>query len=345
MALTAGNHYPGSFAEMMAWFPTDAACTDYLDWLRWRDGFECPHCGSAQSWTLPDGRRSSGGCRRRVSATAGTIFHRTRTPLTIWFAAAWLMTTQKDGASAQGLQRVLGLSSYGTAWTMLHRLRTAMVRPRRELLTGDVEVDETFLGGPRPGKRGRGAGNKQMVVIAIERTTHGFGRCRLSIIPGAGALHLGRFIRANVEAGSVIITDGLPHYKTACGTAFTHKPFAVKGSGVQAHVPLPGVHRVASLLKRWLMSTHQGAVSPEHLQAYLDEFCFRFNRRSSGKRGMLFYRLLEQAVQMPPITEDQLLTRTLPKATNPTPPPSKTSHSSTLELRLRAKPWRRASAL
>ena len=143
------------------------------------------------------------------------------------------MTTQKDGASAQGVQRVLGLSSYGTAWTMLHRLRTAMVRPRSELLTGDVEVDETFLGGPRPGKRGRGAGNKQLVVIAIERTPHGFDRCRLSIIPGASALHLGRFIRANVETRSAIITDGLPQYRTACGTAYTHKPFAVEGSGVQ----------------------------------------------------------------------------------------------------------------
>ena len=153
----AGVHYPGSLADLRAWFPDDAACLDYLAWLRWPDGVRCPHCGGSAPWPLKDGRYSCAVCRRRVSATAGTIFAGTRTPLTVWFEAAWLMTTSKAGTSALNLQRVLGLGSYQTAWAMLHRYRDVMVVPARDKLCGDVEVDETFIGGPKPGKRGRGA--------------------------------------------------------------------------------------------------------------------------------------------------------------------------------------------
>ncbi len=344
MALTAGVHYPSNYAELLSWFPNDESCLDYLDWLRWRDGFECPHCGSTQSWVLSDGRRSCGGCSRRVSVTAGTIFHRTRTPLTVWFAAAWFMTTQKDGASALGLQRVLGLSSYGTAWTMLHRLRTAMVRQGRDMLRGDVEVDETIFGGPRPGKRGRGAGGKTMVIIAVETLSpKGFGRCRMEVIPDTLTPTLRTFLRANIEPLSIVMTDGLSSYPPAIGTWFTHKPTNVKGSGQPAHVPLPGVHRIASLTKRWLLSTHQGSVNPVHLQSYLDEFCFRFNRRSARQRGMLFYRLLEQAIQASPVRGEDLLVRTIPKKTKPTPPSIHKSHPDTLERDIEPLPWRRAA--
>jgi transposase-like protein len=346
MPLLAGSHYPSNYAELLSWFPDDRSCLDYLDWLRWRNGFVCPHCGATQSWVLPDGRRSCGGCRRRVSVTAGTIFHRTRTPLMVWFAAAWFVTTQKDGASAQGLQRVLGLSSYGTAWTMLHRLRTAMVRGGGELLRGDVEVDETFLGGPRPGARGRGASGKTMVIIAVEqKSPKGLGRCRMQVIPDAKAATLRTFLRANVEPWSIVLTDGLSSYPTAIGGWFTHKPTSVKGSGQPAHIPLPGVHRVASLTKRWLLSTHQGSVDPVHLQSYLDEFCFRFNRRNSRQRGMLFYRLLEQAVQAPPVKGDDLLLRSQPKKKHPTPPSVHKNHPDTLERDIEPLPWRRAEAL
>ena len=150
------KHYPKSYAELLAWFRTDADCRDYLDWLRWPDGFVCPDCSAAGGWRIGDGRWMCSVCSKRTSTTAGTIFHDTRTPLTVWFAAAWNLTTQKNGISALGLQRVLGLGSYQTAWMMLHRFRTAMVRPGRELLSGDVEVDETFIGGVKPGKRARG---------------------------------------------------------------------------------------------------------------------------------------------------------------------------------------------
>jgi len=152
----AGQHYPGTYAAMRAWFPDDAACLDYLDWLRWPAGFRCPSCGCTTCWELSRGERRCTDCRRRVSRTAGTIFQDTRTPLTVWFAAAWYLTTQKNGISALGLKRVLGLGSYQTAWAMLHRYRTAMVRPGRERLNGNVEADESFFGGVKPGKRGEG---------------------------------------------------------------------------------------------------------------------------------------------------------------------------------------------
>jgi transposase-like protein len=257
----------------------------------------CTGCGAiGTAYRLADLSWWCPTCDTRTSVTAGTIFHRTRTPLTLWFAAAWFLTSQKDGASALGLQRVLGLGSYQTAWAMLHRLRSAMVRPGRDMLSGDVEVDETSIGGVKPGKRGRGAACKTLVAVAVERTgAKGFGRCRLLVIPDATAPTLGQFLADHVEPGSVVLTDGLKSYPIAIGANYVHKPVNLAGTGLPAHVPLPGVHRIASLVKRWLLSTHQGAVEGDHLQAYLDEFCFRFNRRTARSRGLLFRRLLEQS--------------------------------------------------
>ncbi len=265
MSPSSGVDYPGSYADLRAWFPTDGACLDYLDWLRWRDGFCCPLCGATKAWRLADGRWSCGGCARRVSATAGTIFHGTRTPLTVWFAAAWQMISQKHGISALGLKRTLGIGSEQTAWAMLHRYRTAMVRPGRDRLRGTVETDETFLGGPEPGVRGRGALGKTMVEVAVERAGHRLGRCRLQVIEDVAAATLRAFMLAHVEPGSVVVTDGLASYRPACGEDYTHRPLPIGPSGQQAHELLPGVHRVASLAKRWLLGTHQGGVKPAHL--------------------------------------------------------------------------------
>ncbi len=342
----AGLHYPGSYAELRSWFPDDAACLDYLDWLRWPDGVVCPHCGCLTGWRMAGAVWRCADCRRRVSSTAGTIFHDTRTPLTVWFAAAWSLTTQKNGISALGLKRVLGLGSYQTTWAMLHRFRTAMVRPGRELLSGDVEVDETFVGGVKPGKRGRGAAGKALVAIAVERRSpKGYGRTRMAVISNATAPTLRAFLLAHVERGSVVLTDGLKSYPTAVGNGYSHRPFNVAGSGHHAHVPLPGVHRVASLVTRWLLGTHHGAVEADHLQAYLNEFCFRFNRRSSRSRGLLFFRLMQLAVGAPPVTYRQMVVNPKPKRTRPTPPPGPRSLPGSLALPPAGRPWRAATNL
>jgi transposase-like protein len=241
--------------------------------------------------------------------------------LTIWFAAAWQMTSQKHGISALGLKRTLGIGSEQTAWAMLHRYRSAMVRPGRERLNGIVEVDETFLGGPEPGVRGRGAQGKVMVEVAVEQDGRALGRCRLQVIPDVAGPTLRAFMLDHVEPGSIVITDGLASYRPACGDYYTHQPEPIGPSGQQAHELLPGVHRVASLVQRWLLGTHQGGVKPGHMQAYLDEFTFRFNRRRSRARGMLFYRLLEQAVQAPPRTYRSLVVDPGSGRRNPSPPP------------------------
>ncbi len=295
-----GVDYPGTWASFVEWFPDDAACREYLEGLRWPEGFLCPHCGSGIGWQTSDGRFSCGGCARRVSVTAGTIFAGTRTPLTTWFAAAWYLTNQKHGASALGLQQVLGLGSYQTAWTMLHKYRTAMVRPGRDLLSGDVEVDETYVG-TEAGVAGRHIETKSIVVIAVEmRSPKGLGRIRLRRVDDVSAASLVGFIRDVAQPGSVILTDGWQGYSGLPAHGFAHKRTSLRAGSDPAHVVQPGVHRVASLLKRWLLGTHQGAVRSEHLDAYLNEFTFRFNRRTSRQRGMVFYRLLEQAVVTDP---------------------------------------------
>ena len=194
--LLAGKDYPGSWHEFQVWFPDDDACRRYLEWLRWPDGFICPACGHNKAWRGSDHLWKCRECSRRTSVTAGTILDKTRTPLRTWFAAAWYITNQKLGVSALGLQRVLGFGSQQTAWTMLHKFRKAMVRPDRTKLVGEVEVDETYVGGPsKGGKRGRGASKKFIVVIAVElHEPKGFGRIRMRHVPDVTAASLVPFI-------------------------------------------------------------------------------------------------------------------------------------------------------
>jgi transposase-like protein len=285
---------------LLAWFPEDAACLAYLERLRWPEGFVCPACRGGTGWRMGDGLVRCAACDRRSSATAGTIFAGTRTPLTLWFAAAWYITNQKSGVSALGLQRALALGSYKTAWAWLHKFRRAMVRPSRDRLSGELEVDESYIGGVAPGKPGRGAEKKTAVAIAVEKRGPGMGRIRLARITDTSADSLLPFIEDAIEVGSVVYTDGHKGYKPLARAGYLHEPTSIWTSGDPAHVVMPRVHRVSSLLKRWLLGTHQGAVRPHQLDYYLDEFTFRFNRRSSNHRGLLFYRLLEQAVQIDP---------------------------------------------
>ncbi len=263
---------------------------------------------------MKDGRWWCDACRNRVSTTAGTIFHRTRTPLTVWFAAAWHLTSAKNGVSAKTLHRILGFGSYQTAWAMLHRFRGAISHAGHEMLSGQVEVDETVFGGVRHGKRGRGAEGKVLVAVAVELLSpKGFGRCRLQIIPNAETVTLKAFIQNQIKPGSTIYTDGLISYPGATKDEYIHIGTSISSSGQDANEVLPGVHRVASLVKRWLMGTHQGSFEEDHLQAYLDEFSFRFNRRKSKYRGMLFFRLIEQSVAMHPMSFDDLVANPNPK--------------------------------
>ena len=339
MSPLAGHDYPRSYAQMRAWFDEDWKCLDYLDWLRWPDGFLCPHCGSRHGWRATDRRWRCAGCDRRVSVTSGTVFDKTRTPLTVWFATAWRMVSDKVGVSATQVQREMELGSIQTAWAMLHRYRTVMVRPDRDRLHGDVEVDESFLGGPEPAVPGRGALRKVLFAAAVEVEDHGFGRVRLGVIPDASKESLAAFLEASVEPGSRVITDGWSAYPPATKGRYTHKAISVAASGKQAHEVLPGVHLVFSLVKRWIMGTLQGSVSPEHVQAYFNEWVFRFNRRHARSRGLLFYSLLLNAVAGQPVTY-QSLRKT--GRTRPGPAPTARPHSSprSLDVGQPQLPWR-----
>lgn len=340
-----GLHYPGSYGELRAWFPDDAACLDYLDWLRWPAGFVCPHCSNLGGWRMKGSVWRCSDCRRRVSATAGTIFQDTRTPLTVWFAAAWYLTSQKDGASALGLQRVLGLGSYQTAWAMLHRFRTSMVRPGREPLAGEVEVDEIYVGGEEAGLGGRAKVKKELVAVAVERCGSGSGRARMARIPDASRSSLHGFIKVNVESGATLLTDAWSGYLGIEEYGYTHRRVSIRASAESASELLPHVHRVASLLKRWLLGTHQGAVGAGHLEAYLNEFCFRFNRRNSRARGLLFYRLLQLAARTPSITYRELVINPAPKRISPRPPPGPRTNPPSLARPSAGRPWRMATDL
>ncbi len=235
-------------------------------------------------------------CGRKTSLTAGTIFHRTRTPLSTWFAAIWFVTSQKNGISAQGLQRVLGFGSYETAWAWMHKLRRAMVRPDRDQLSGVVEVDETFVGGVSAGRPGASS-DKVTVMVAVEKINGGrrLGRIRLEIAERPGTLELVEFAQHMVLPGSTIRTDGAQMMRRLGKLGYTHE-YVTSYNAADPTAVLPGVHLVASLLKRWLTGTLHYAVADHQLPYYLDEYTFRFNRRTSHSRGLLFYRLLQQAV-------------------------------------------------
>ena len=309
-----GKDYPTTWVQFLDWFHSEQACRDYLEKLRWPDGLICPKCeASDQVARNSRGRLICPSCRHQTTATAGTIFDKTRTELRVWFTAIWTITSQKHGISALGLQRVLGLGSYETAWTMLHRLRRAMVRPDRDLLHGEVEVDETYLAltdriTPIVAAGRKSNTTKVLVVIAVEMLQpKGFGRIRIRQIAHGNHEHLMSFVRESIRPGAVIHSDGSPAYRKLDDIGYGHRKTVHLGSDTPAHESMPGVHRVASLLQRWMMGTHHGAVQPGQLDYYLDEFVFRFNRRTSRSRGLLFYRLLQQAVMTKPVIYEKII--------------------------------------
>jgi len=294
-----GRDYPRTYQEFRSWFPDDAACVEYLGLLRWPSGFSCPRCGDGHSWRTERRLWMCAGCGLKTSATAGTIFHRSHTPLSTWFAAVWFVTSQKNGVSAKGLHDVLGFGSYETAWAWLHKLRRAMVRPERELLEGAVELDQSFLGGKSTGRQGASSG-KAPITIAVERTVHGrLGRVRLELADKPGGLDMIEFACEVITPGASIHTDGARMFTRLTDKGYTHH--ATPGNTTaDRDTVMPGPHLVSSLLKRWTAGTLHYRLSEQHLPYYLDEFTFRFNRRTSRAHGILFYRLLQQAVDTDP---------------------------------------------
>jgi transposase-like protein len=292
------DDFPKNLIEFTRRFADTEACTLYLMGLRWPAGFVCPRCGDGKGWPTARGTVFCARCERQTSPTAGTILHRSHVPVSSWFLAMWLACTQKTGLSAAGLQRELGLGSYRTAWLMLQKLRQAMVRLQRERLQGVVQVDETYIGGEeiQEGVRGRQLLGKALVVMAVELEGKKIGRVRLRHIPTASAEDLVGFVGDVVQAGATVHTDGWHSYSHLAMAGFRHRVTRVSDKDGKAITAFPQIHLVASLLKRWLLGTHHGKVGPKHLQRYLDEFTFRFNRRRSAHVGKVFHRLAEQLV-------------------------------------------------
>jgi transposase-like protein len=300
--------YPKNFQEFLSRFQTDDDCWDYLFAIRWSNGFECPKCGCSKYYLNNRKVVECNDCGHQISVTAGTIFHGTRKPLLLWFHVMWWIAAQKTGVSASNFKDFMGFGSYETAWAWLHKLRSAMIRSGREKLTGDVEVDETFIGGKESGakedgksKKGRGSLEKTIVVVATECHGKQIGRVRFKCIESATSDNLMNFIEDNIEYGSTVITDGWSGYNPLSDSEnYNHVKKSISGSGQEAHELLPHVHMIDSLLKRWMIGTHHGRISSKHLGFYLDEYAFRFNRKLSNHRGKLFYRLVQQAVASSP---------------------------------------------
>jgi len=290
--------YPLNQMQFEKDYATEESCRELIRNLKWPKGFICSKCNNNSYWEQTRCRYTCSACRHQHYLLEGTLFYRSRKSLMEWFRAIWWVVGQKNGVSALGLQRIMGIGSYRTAWAWLHKFRRVMVVPGRELLSGNIEVDEIFIGGVHKGKRGRGSLGKTLVAVAVELTGKRVGRIRLGIIPDASSASLHKFITDNIEKGSLIITDGWASYSQITKKGYSHD--IQKQSASVGDDPLPHVHMVASLLKRWLLGTHHGATKSTYLSYYLDEYTFRFNRRNSKSRGLLFMRILEQAVLQGP---------------------------------------------
>lgn len=304
----ANKEYPDTLREFFHMFPDEKSCLNYLINLRWPTGYVCPACHQTSiPWQESRNRLACPLCRHKITVTAGTIFEKTRTPLTTWLEAAWHVTTAKNGMSAKTLERTIG-TSYHVAWMMLQRFRVAMVNSERTKLSGTVEVDEALLGGEEHGgKRGRGA-DKDIVAIAVEiNEDKGFGRTRMRHIPDASGSSLISFIQDSIVPGTKLLTDGWRGYSQVGDYGYVREIKNISDSDDFAHVLMPGVHRLAGLLKRWILGTHQGSISGMHLQAYLEEYTFRFNRRNSKSRGLVFKRLIQHSLATKPVTQADIV--------------------------------------
>lgn len=283
--MSTNEHYPRHFQEFLEQFKNEDDCWNYIYEIRWPNGFVCPKCRERDKYWLTDHKLiHCSSCGHQTSVTGGTIFHGTRKPLLLWFHIMWWVVAQKTGASANNLMDFMGFGSYETAWLWLQKLRRAMVRLERDRLSGEVEVDETYIGGKEigKGKQGRGSETKILVIVATECHGKQIGRVRFKCVPDSSIENLEQFVNENIEPGSKVITDGWSGYNFLIGSpTYNHEVKPILSSKKQAHELLPHVHLVDSLVKRWINGTHQGKISPKYLSYYLDEFAFRFNRKLS----------------------------------------------------------------
>jgi len=290
--------FPRTLPEFDERFGTEEACWEYLFRLRWPEGWRCPLCGRGHGWRNRRGAMQCAACGHQSSVTAGTVFHGTKKPLRLWFKAIFLMVTQKNGVSAKTIERLLGVS-YPTAWTWLQKLRRVIGKRLRCPLRGVVQVDDAYFGGYRKGERGRhkGGGSKDLVVVGVEEKDRGMGRARMVAVPDHRGESFVDAVEANVAVGSVVRTDGLGSYNELEAKGYRHRPEVIGKEKGRALELFPHVHQVVGLAKRWLLGTHQGAVRRKHFGVYLEEFTFRFNRRGSRHRTLLFERLVGWGMQ------------------------------------------------
>lgn len=293
----ADNTFPRNMVEFEDRFPTEAACRRFFFERRWPDGWTCPKCRAERGWLNARGRIECARCGYQAGLTAGTLFHGTRKGLRLWFKAILLLVTQKNGLSARSLQHALGIS-YPTAWTWLQKLRHAMAARPCDPLIGAVELDDATVGGYHPGEPGRqkGGGKKALVLVAVEAKGPAMGRVRLRWLPDHRKATVTAAAERCIAPGSRVHTDGLSSYN-GLEAAYVRERTVVGSNSPRAVEALPKVHRVISLLKRWLLGTHQGAVRSKHLPGYLAEFEFRFNRRTSTHRTLLFERIIDLAMR------------------------------------------------
>jgi len=288
-----GEDFPKSLLEFEKQFATEEMCRDHLFRIKYPEGFKCPDCGHKEFWWTRRQLMYCKGCGHQISLRVGTIMEASKKPLMLWYRAIFLVAFQKVGISAKNLQQQLGLGSYQTAWVWLHKIRLSMKKRDREPLKGRIEVDESYSGGKTEGKRGRGAENKSLLAVGVERGPgKKMGRIRIEKVADASGDSLGDFIKRNIQECSIIKTDGWKGYSFLSGSNYEHEVIKKKDENKL----LPSIHLVISQFKRWTLGTHQGLVNNKHLQVYLDEFVFRFNRRKSKSRGKVIYRLLEQAI-------------------------------------------------
>jgi transposase-like protein len=294
--------FPKTATEFEKRFATEEDCRAYWIEARWGGKPACARCGSTYVWAIRNGTTfECRECDHQTSLTAGTVLEKTRKPLKMWFRAVFEISTRRTGISAMDLMRIMGFGSYKTAWTWLHKLRAALVRPEREPLGPFVEMDEALVGG-------KGGPHKELVLVAAEAG----GRVRLAHAATNDKETLKRFADGQIAPDARVITDGLPSYDSESLGARLHEAKVQTKAERRDSDAIQSCHWTISLLKRWLLGTHAGAVRPKHLQAYFDEYAFRHNRRKTNGVGRIAARVIERLVMHQPLTMRSLIDDTRP---------------------------------